>query len=68
MLPRLRAMLRAGPWRAVCLMAGSNDIILEGASAETALARVAALHAACDEAGVPVRARQRRRPHARTND
>ena len=54
MLPRLEAALRAGPWRCVCLMAGSNDIILEGAPASAAHARVARLHAVCDAAGVPL--------------
>lgn len=54
LLPRLRAALRGGPWRACVVLAGSNDVIGEGVTAEVAFARVAALHAACDACGVPV--------------
>ena len=45
--------LAAGPWRAVVICAGSNDVVL-GASAEATLPLVRALHAACDRHGVPV--------------
>jgi lysophospholipase L1-like esterase len=54
LLPQLRAALRERHWRAVCILAGSNDVVLQGVSAETALARLRQLHEACDAAGVPV--------------
>ena len=54
LLPALRAALREQPWRAACILAGSNDIILAGEDAITARSRVERLHEACDAAGVPV--------------
>lgn len=54
LLPQLRAALRERPWRCACILAGSNDVVLEGADRDTVLSRVRALHAACEEAGVPV--------------
>jgi len=54
LLPALRAALRERPWRAACILAGSNDVILAGEDAATVLRRVARLHEACDTAGVPV--------------
>lgn len=54
LLPKLEALLRAGPWRCAVVLAGSNDIVLEGRSAEVALERVRALHACCRAAEVPV--------------
>jgi lysophospholipase L1-like esterase len=53
MLAALTRELAAGPWRAVVICAGSNDVVL-GASAEATLPLVRALHAACDRHGVPV--------------
>lgn len=54
LLPVLSRALREGPWRAVVLMAGINDILWEGASAATVLSRIEELCAACEAAGVPV--------------
>jgi len=54
LLPVLRRALREGPWRCVVIMAGANDVLWEGASARTVLARLDELYEACDEAGVPV--------------
>ena len=54
MLPELRAALRERRWRCVCLLAGSNDIILHGVDAATVLGRIGALHRLVDEAGVPL--------------
>jgi len=52
LLPRLRRALDEGPWRACVLLAGDNDIIMQGASAATACRRVGALIDECDRAGV----------------
>lgn len=52
--PRLVAALHGGPWRAVVLLAGTNDIVLYGVSAEATLARVEALCSTCEDLGVPV--------------
>lgn len=39
LLPRLESALRGGPWRAVVLLAGTNDIVCFGESATVALER-----------------------------
>jgi len=55
LLPKLRAELAMpGRWRAVVILAGSNDVLLAGRTAAEALTHVGALHAACDDAKVPV--------------
>lgn len=54
LLPALRAALRERPWRCACILAGSNDVVLEGQAAPMVLERIARLHEACDAAGVPV--------------
>lgn len=53
MLAPLRRELAAGPWRAVVIQAGGNDIV-QGATAAATLPYVLALHDACERAGVPV--------------
>ena len=52
LLPRLCRALDEGPWRACVLLAGDNDIIMQGTSAATAYRRVGALIDECDRAGV----------------
>ena len=52
--PQLNAALRERPWRAACVLAGTNDAVLAGVDAATTLARIQRLHEACDAAGVPV--------------
>lgn len=52
--PMLGAALRERPWRCACILAGTNDVVLEGADASTVLSRIEALHDACDQAGLPV--------------
>ena len=52
LLPQLRRALGEGPWRACVILAGDNDIIIQGASAATACLRVGALIDECDRAGV----------------
>lgn len=54
LLPELRAALREREWRAAVILAGSNDIIINGDGVSTALSRVLSLYAACEAAGVPV--------------
>ena len=54
LLPRLEASLRGVPWRAVVLLAGTNDIVCYGETAAVASERVHALLRCCDEHGVPV--------------
>lgn len=53
MLGPLRRELAAGPWRAVIIQAGCNDIV-QGATAAATLPHVLELHDACERAGVPV--------------
>jgi lysophospholipase L1-like esterase len=53
LLPMLQRELRAGPWRCVVVLAGSNDVC-GGAAAEVVLRRLRALWEACDSAGVRV--------------
>ena len=52
--PALQAALQERSWRAACILAGSNDVILQGEDCATVLARLSQLHQACDDAGVPV--------------
>lgn len=51
--PRLEAALKAGPWRACVILAGTNDVIF-GVSAAEATARVAELYTLCERQGLPV--------------
>lgn len=53
MLAPLQRELAAGPWRAVVIQAGCNDIV-QGATAAATLPFVLELHDACERAGVPV--------------
>jgi len=45
---RLGAALNGGPWRAVVILAGTNDVVMEGTTAEVAAGRVRALWRLCD--------------------
>jgi lysophospholipase L1-like esterase len=55
LLPELRRSLREGGWRCAVILAGCNDVLLEGVTdPKVVLSRIDLLYDACDAAGVPV--------------
>ena len=54
LLPELRRALRAGPWRAVVVCAGTNDVSRENVDEDEIYRRILALVSLCERWGVPV--------------
>mmetsp|Transcript_23883 Transcript_23883/g.39495 ORF Transcript_23883/g.39495 Transcript_23883/m.39495 type:complete len:257 (+) Transcript_23883:78-848(+) len=54
LLPKLKWALSGACWRAVVILAGTNDAAYDQVDAQAIVERIARLHRACDVAGVPV--------------